>query len=175
MISGRLTLFAAFLARRYGPRAVSALARAGTTWLADPANEAAKRQLIAQLQHWAQVAGPHAARTASRLAREVDRRRVSVGAWERDLMDLRYELPALERGPIRDGALRAYEAQVRAGVHLIAGARHPDRCREQVTAALRAEATMLRAERLGRGECERLLAAIDATIDTCRRMSLPGR
>jgi hypothetical protein len=169
-ISGRLLALAAFLARRYGVKAVSALARSANAWLADPANEAAKQQLVAQLTEWSRVATGGAARTAAALAQQVDKRKVSTGAWERDLMDLRYELAEIEPGPIREGAIRAYEAQLRAGVHLISGARSPGRAREEVLAALRAEATMLRRERLTGDERERLLAAADAAIAACSAM-----
>jgi hypothetical protein len=169
-ISGRLLALAAFLARRYGVKAVSSLARSANAWLADPANEAAKQQLVAQLREWSRVASGGASRTAAALAWQVEKRKVSTGAWERDLMDLRYELPSLEHGPIRQGAVRAYESQLRAGVHLISGARSPERTREEVLAALRAEATMLRRERLTDDERARLLAATEAAIAACSAM-----
>jgi hypothetical protein len=169
-LSRRLLIFAAFLARRYGVKAVSSLARSANAWLADPANEAAKAQLVEQLRDWSRVATGGASRTAAVLAQQVERRKVSTGAWERDLMDLRHELPGIEPGPIRDGAVRAYEAQLRAGVHLISGARSRERAREEVLAALRAEATMLQRERLTGEERERLLAATDAAIAACSAM-----
>jgi hypothetical protein len=169
-LSRRLLLFAAFLARRYGARAVSALARSANAWLADPANEAARAQLVEQLRDWSRVASGGASRTAAALAQQVERRKVTTAAWERDLMDLRHELPGIEHGPIREGALRAYEAQLRAGVHLISGARSHERAREEVLAALRAEATMLRRERLTPEERDRLLAATDAALAACAAM-----
>ena len=46
--------------------------------MADPANEATKRALVEQLTGLAQKAGGAAGRLSSRLAREVERRKVSV-------------------------------------------------------------------------------------------------
>ena len=58
---------------------------------------------------------------------------MSVGAWERDLMTLRYEIADMAPGPVRAAALDAYCAQARAGVHLIANARRdPDEARRGV-------------------------------------------
>lgn len=172
-LTPRLVALGALLARRYGVVAVQALARSGQAWLADPANEATKAQLVAQLREWSLRAGGVAAQSAAALARQVERRNVSPAAWERDLMELRYELPALPRGRVRDAALRAYESQLRAGVHLIAHARRPERAREQVIAALRAEARMLRTEGIEPAERQRLLAAIDASVDACGGMFRP--
>ena len=101
---------------------------------------------------------------------EAPRRRVSPAAWERDLMELRYELPSMPHGRVREAALRAYESQLRAGVHLISHARRPERAREHVIAALRAEGRMLRTERIEPAERDRLLAAVDASVDACAGM-----
>jgi hypothetical protein len=169
-VSTRLLALGVFLARRYGPAAASTLARTANAWLADPANGEKKRRLVEALGQWSQTATGRAASTAAALARQVELRRVSPAAWERDLMDLRHELPAIPRGPERDAATRAYEAQLRAGVHLISGARRPERAREEVLAALRAERAMIARERLGDRERERLMVAVDATSAACAEM-----
>jgi len=172
-LNARLIAFGLFLARRYGRQAVTALVRSANAWLSDPANEAKKQQLVATLREWSTRAGGRASRTAEALARQVERRKVSTAAWERDLMDLRHELPGMPRGEMRDAAVRAYESQLRAGVHLISHARRPERAREEVLAALRAEAAMLRRERLADDERERLLAAVDATAAACATIMRP--
>lgn len=169
-LNARLVAFGLFLARRYGVKAATALARQANAWLADPANEAKKQQLVSTLRTWSATAGGAAARTGEALARQVERRKVSTAAWERDLMDLRHELPGIPHGDMRDAAVRAYESQLRAGVHLISHARTPERAREEVLAALRAEATMLRRERLTDDERARLLAAVDAASAACAAM-----
>jgi hypothetical protein len=99
---------------------------------------------------------------APRLARELERRRgVSVAAWERDLMRLRYEIADMAPGPVRERALAAYGRQARSGVHLIGSAARPDEARRQVLAALRAEARQLASERLSASERQAALAAVD--------------
>lgn len=170
LIAGRLAALSLILVRRYGIRATGQLVKAAQDWLADPANEPARRRLVQQLADWSQQAGGATARSAATLARQVDRRKVSVAAWERDLMDLRYELPGLARDGSREAAMRAYESQVRAGVHLIAHARSPVRAREEVLAALRAEITMLGRERLSAEERERLVGAAQATLRSAEAM-----
>jgi len=173
-LTPRLIALGALLARRYGVVAVQALARSGQAWLADPANEATKAQLVAQLREWSAKAGGTAAQSAAVLARQVERRGVSPSAWERDLMELRYELPSMPHGRVREAALRAYESQLRAGVHLISHARRPERTREHVIAALRAEGRMLHTERIEPAERDRLLAAVDASVDACGGMFRPA-
>ena len=74
----RLIGLASLVARRQGATAARALLRAGQRWMADPANEEAKRALLEQLRVAAEVAGVAAGRISARLAREVDKRRVSV-------------------------------------------------------------------------------------------------
>ncbi len=123
----RLVGLAAILARRQGAAAAQALLRKGNAWMADPGNDAARQALVEQLRVGAEKAGGTAARLAARLAKEIDKRRVSVGAWERDLMALRYEVADMAPGPVRDAALDAYAAQVSAAVHLIGGAGNPAR------------------------------------------------
>ncbi|MEQ8833235.1 MAG: hypothetical protein RIB67_02175 [Miltoncostaeaceae bacterium] len=174
LIAGRLAALGLVLVRRYGMRAAGQFVRAAQEWVSDPANEPAKQRLIQQLGEWGRRAGGATARTAEVLQRQVEKRKVSVGAWERDLMDLRHELPGLRRGYPREAAIRAYESQVRAGVHLIAHARSPARAREEVTAALRAEIGMLRRERLEPAEEGRLVGAAQTTLTAVEAMFAGG-
>jgi len=159
-VNVRLVALAAILGRRYGQVAAAALLRSGREWLADPANDETKQAYLRQLRAWAERAGGIAGRMSARLAREVERRRVSVGAWERDLMALRYEIADMAPGPMRDAALEAYASQARAGVHLVPGSSRPVDARRQVLAALRAEASMLSRERLSADERRRALEAL---------------
>jgi hypothetical protein len=163
----RLFALAALIARRQGPKVARLLLLKAQAWLADPANEQTKQALLAQLRSIAEVAGGAAGRMSARLAREVEKRRVSVGAWERDLMGLRYEIADMAPGPMRAAALAAYTAQARAGVHLIGDAKRPDEARRQVVAALRAEARMLRGDRLSGAEREQALAAVEDALAAC--------
>ena len=158
---------AAILARKQGAAAAQALLRKGNAWMADPGNDAARQALVEQLRAGAERAGGTAARLGARLAREVDRRRVSVASWERDLMALRYEVADMAPGPVRDAALGAYAAQASSGVHLIAGAGNPGRARADVLRALAAEERMLRSERLGVDEKRRAIAAVVAAREAC--------
>lgn len=163
----RLFALAALLARRQGPKVARLLMRRAQAWLEDPANDATRQALVDQLRSSAEKAGGVAGRMSARLSREVERRKVSVGAWERDLMGLRYEIADMAPGPVREAALRAYAAQARAGVHLIGSARHADDARRQVEAALLAEQRMLRGERLSDDERERALAAVAEALQAC--------
>ena len=146
-------------------------------WMADPANEATKRALVTQLQGLAEKAGGAAGRLSARLAREVERRKVSVAAWERDLMSLRYEIADMAPGPVRDAAIDAYVAQASAAVHLIDDPGRPEKARD-VMRALEAEQRMLAVRaahrrraapgrRRGRGRAGRVRRA--------RRRPSPGR
>lgn len=163
----RLVGLAALLARRQGAVAAQALMRRGSAWLADPANEEARQALVDQLRAGAEKAGGAAGRLGARLAREVERRRVSVAAWERDLMSLRYEIVDMAPGPVREAALDAYVAQVSAAVHLISGGADPGRARIEVARALQAEERMLAGERLSAGERRRASAAVAAAREAC--------
>jgi hypothetical protein len=163
----RLVALAALLARRQGPKVARLLLLRGQAWLADPANEQTKQALLAQLQSIAEKAGGAAGRMSGRLAREVEKRRVSPAAWERDLMSLRYDIADMAPGPMRAAAIAAYSAQARAGVHLIADAKRPDEARRQVIAALRAEQRMLRGDRLSAAEREQALAAVEEALVAC--------
>lgn len=163
----RLVTLAALVARRQGPVVAQALLRSGRAWLADPANEGTKQALLAQLRSAAEIAGGTAAAMSARLAREVEKRRVSVAAWERDLMSLRYEVADMAPGPVRDAALEAYAAQAAAAIHLVTAARDVERARAQVLGALDAEERMLRAERLGADEKRRAILAVALARRAC--------
>lgn len=163
----RLVGLAALLARRQGPVVAQALLRNGRAWMADPANDATRQALVAQLRSIGEAAGGTAGRLSARIATEVERRKVSVASWERDLMTLRYEIADMAPGPVRRAALSAYAAQARAGVHLIAGARDPSAARRDVLAALAAEERMLRAERLSQEERAAALGAVAAARAAC--------
>jgi hypothetical protein len=163
----RLIALAALLARRQGPVVAQALLRSGRAWLADPANEATKRALVAQLESAAKAVGGAAGMLSTRMAREVERRKVSVGAWERDLMALRYDVADMAPGPVRDAALTAYAAQASAAIHLVTGARDLEKARAEVIAALDAEERMLRAERLGVDEKKRAILAVALARKAC--------
>ena len=163
----RLVGLAALLARRQGPAAAQALLRSGRAWMADPANEASRRALVAQLRAAAAVAGGAAGALSARLAREVEKRKVSVAAWERDLMALRYEVADMAPGPVRDAALDAYASQASAAIHLVTAARDTERARADVIAALDAEERMLRAERLSADEMRRAVRAVARSRRDC--------
>jgi hypothetical protein len=166
-MGAKLIALAALIARRQGPAVARLLLRRAKAWLEDPANEATRQALLEQLRSSAEKAGGAAGRLSARVAREVERRRVSVGAWERDLMALRYEIADMAPGPVREAALGAYAAQARAGVHLVGSARRPDEARRRVEAALVAEERMLRSERLSADERERALAALADALHAC--------
>lgn len=167
MLSPRMIALAMLLGRKYGRPAAQALARSAQEWMADPANEEARERLVTQLRSWSTTLGGAAGRSAQALARQVERRKVTVAAWERDVMELRYELPELPDGPVREAALRAYESQVRAAVHLVGSAHRTERAREQVLAALRAEERMLAEERLPAHQRQQAIAAVQAAMAAC--------
>lgn len=166
-MGARLVGLAALLARKQGPAVAQALLRSGRAWMEDPANDATRRVLVGQLRSAAEVAGGAAGALSARLAREVERRKVTPAAWERDLMALRYEVADMAPGAMRAAALSAYAAQARAGVHLIAGARDPVQVRRDVLAALAAEERMLRGERLSEDERAGALAAVAGAREAC--------
>lgn len=163
----RLVSLAALLARRQGAAAAQSLLRSGRAWMADPANDATKQALLVQLRDYGERAGGMVATMSAKIARDVERRKVSVAAWERDLMAMRYEVVDIAPGPVRDAALDAYVAQARAGIHLIATASKPTQARVDVIRALDAEARMLRGERLSADERRRALEAVAATRAAC--------
>lgn len=169
----RLVTLAALLARRQGPAVAQALLRSGRAWMADPANEATKRALLSQLRSAASVAGGAAGALSARLAREVEKRKVSVAAWERDLMALRYEVADMAPGPVRDAALDAYGSQASAAIHLVTAARDTEKARTEVIAALDAEERMLRAERLSADEKRRAVLAVALSRQACAAHGSP--
>jgi hypothetical protein len=156
----------ALLARKQGAAVARALMQHAQAWMADPANDATKRALVEQLRGLAERAGGAAGRLSARLATEVDRRRVSVAAWERDLMSLRYEIADMAPGPVRQAALDAYVAQASAAVHLIESPARPDQARD-VLRALEAEERMLASERLTAAERGRAIEAVAASRAAC--------
>ena len=164
----RLIALALLIAKRQGPAVAALLMRRAQAWLEDPANEVDPPGAASPtLRSSAEKAGGAAGRLSARVAREVERRRVSVGAWERDLMTLRYEIADMAPGPVRVAALNAYCAQARAGVHLIANARREDEARRGVEGALVAEQRMLRRERLTDDERDQALAAVADALHAC--------
>ena len=165
-MNAKLIALAAMLARKQGAAMAKLLMQEAQAWMADPANEATKRALVEQLRGIAEKAGGAAGRLSARLAREVDRRKVSVAAWERDLMSLRYEIADMAPGPVRDAALDAYVAQASAGVHLIDDPGKPEKVRD-VVRALEAEERMLASERLTRDERHRATEAVAAARANC--------
>ncbi|HTI32680.1 MAG TPA: hypothetical protein VL422_03320 [Miltoncostaea sp.] len=165
-MNARLIALAAMLARRQGAAVAKLLLQQAQAWMADPANDATKRALVIQLQGLAVRAGGAAGMLSARLAREVDRRKVSVAAWERDLMSLRYEIADMAPGDFRDAAIDAYVAQASAGVHLIDDPGKPEQARD-VIRALEAEERMLRGERLTADETRRCVDAVAAARAAC--------
>jgi hypothetical protein len=163
----RLVSLAALLARRQGAAAGQALLRSGRAWMADPANDATKQALLVQLRGYAEVAGGTIGQVSARLARDVEKRRVSVAAWERDLMAMRYEVVDMAPGPVREAALDAYVAQAAAGVHLIGSAAKTQQARVGVIRALDAETRMLRTERLSGDERRRAMEAVAVARAIC--------
>ncbi len=165
-MNAKLIALAAMLARKQGAVMAKTLMREAQAWMADPANDATKRALVEQLRGIAEKAGGAAGKLSARLAKEVDRRRVSVAAWERDLMSLRYEIADMAPGQIRDAALDAYVAQASAGVHLIDDPSRPEQARD-VMRALEAEERMLASERLTADERRRATEAVIAARIAC--------
>ncbi|MGE0027388.1 MAG: hypothetical protein AB7O78_09360 [Thermoleophilia bacterium] len=165
-MNAKLIALAAMLARKQGAAMAKMLMQEAQAWMADPANEATKRALVDQLRGIAEKAGGAAGRLSARLAREIDRRKVSVAAWERDLMSLRYEIADMAPGPIRDAALDAYVAQASAGVHLVDDPGKPEKMRD-VVRALEAEERMLASEHLTRDERRRAMEAVSAARAAC--------
>ncbi|MEW6582192.1 MAG: hypothetical protein AB1416_05475 [Actinomycetota bacterium] len=168
-MGARLIGLAALVARRYGPMAAARLVRAVHAWLANPANAAARAELEAQLRGWAGRAGGSIADTAVRLMRELDRRRrMSVAAWERELMSLRMDI-SMASGPAREAALVAYAEEAEAAAAIIASSPRPREALQEVHDTFRAERGMLAGEPLRPGERQRALRALDRALAACRR------
>lgn len=164
----RLLGLAALLARRYGPWAVTRLARAAQAWLGDPANARTRDELVRQLRSWAARASGSAAAAAGRLADEVGRRRLTVGAWERELIARRMELGAAATAPEREAALVAYAEEAEAATAILSEMPRRDSLR-RIEEALAAERGMLATERLTESDRARALRALDRALAACRR------
>ena len=169
-MGAKLLALAAMLARKQGVAVAQALMANARAWMADPANDATRQALVEQLRGVAEKAGGAAGRLGGRLAKEIERRKVSVSAWERDLMALRYEIVDMAPGPVREAAISAYVAQASAGIHLIGASSRPDQARLEVLRALEAEERMLAGERLSSDERLRTTEAVVAA-----RMACAGR
>ncbi len=137
------------IAADLGPEAADALARTARTWLADPANTAARDRLATALTEISRRAGGTTAALAGSAAGVVARYRTGTGAWERALMSARYAIPQLPSGEARAAALETYLAMTEAGPGVIFAARDRARARREVVTALDLEARMLRTEALG--------------------------
>jgi hypothetical protein len=156
------------IARRLGPAAAATLLAAGRAWLANPENDDARAALAHQLRTLGGRAGGSAGRVAGGLARQVERRKVSVGSWEREVMSLRYEVAELASGPLRAAAFDAYLAQLAMGPLVVARAAQAD-TRRQVLLAFDNEARAIAREALGPDERRRALEEIDAGREGCYR------
>jgi hypothetical protein len=168
-VSSALFRLVATLARRHGRTAVAMLVVTGRAWLADPNNDRKRAALVAQLRIWSAKTGEGAARTAGRLAGQIERRRMTIGAWERELMNLRYEIVELPPGAVREAALDAYAIHAAAAGRLVAGATRPSTARRKALAALHAEEAMLRGDPLSDLERTRAIEAVERARVACYR------
>jgi len=168
-VGPRLAGLAAVLARRYGPWAVARLARAGQAWLSAPGNASRRDDLVAQLRAWAARASGSAGATAGRLADEIStRRRLSVAAWERDLIVRRMDLEAARSPSMREAALVAYAEEAEAAAVILAEAPRDETLRE-IEKTLAAERGMLRSARIPKDDRGRALRAVERALVACRR------
>ena len=170
-MSLRLLRLIVWLMRRHGKAAVAVLALSARAWLEDPSNEGKRRALVGNLRDWSRRAGGSAGRSAAKLAQQIERRRATIGAWERELLGLRYEIADLAHGAARDAALEAYAAHAAAGAHLVEVASRPAKARRRVLAALASEAALLPGDGLTAVERERALEAIERAQVACYRVS----
>jgi hypothetical protein len=99
------------------------------------------------------------ARTAGRLADEIERRRPPMATWERDVMALRHAMAEAPEGPAREAAVQAYRARVLAGARLTHAVDDPASAGRRAREALDAETRMLRDEPIS---TEDRAAALDA-------------
>jgi hypothetical protein len=159
------------VARRLGPAAAAALLAAGRSWLADPANEDKKQQLVAQLRGVSVAVGGAAGRSAGAFARQLERRRRSVRAWRRETAALRAEIGTHPTGEVRAAALDAYLVQLAAAPLLLVGRPKPSEVRRRVLAALDEEARALPSEPLGPDERRRVSEAMDRARADCYRIT----
>jgi hypothetical protein len=158
-VGPRIVGLATVIARRYGRQAAWSLVQAGRAWLADPANETKRRDLVAVLRGWATRAAGGVARSAGKLADEIERRRPPMATWERDVMALRHAMAEAPQGPAREAAVQAYRARVLAGARLTHAVDDPSSAGRRAREALDAEMRMLRDEPIS---AEDRAAAIDA-------------
>lgn len=165
----RIAGLAATIARKYGPWAAAKLARAGQAWIADPENLARRDELVAQLRAWSEKASGTAAATASRLADDVGaKRRLSVAAWERDLMEKRMDLERASSPPRREAALVAYAEEAEAAVSILDEAPREQKMIE-IEETFVAERGMLRSSGLSPDDKARALRAVDRALAACHR------
>jgi hypothetical protein len=157
------------LARRHGRTAVAMLVVTGRAWLADPNNDRKRAALVAQLRVWSAKTGDTAARAAGRLAGQIERRRTTVRSWEREMMNLRYEIVELPPGDVREAALDAYAIHAAAAGRLVAGAARPSRARRKALTALHAEEAMLKGDALTDLERRRAIEAVERARVACYR------
>ncbi|MFN8109520.1 MAG: hypothetical protein U0Y82_06695 [Thermoleophilia bacterium] len=169
-----LLRLAVVVGRRLGPAVATALLAAARSWLADPANEQQRQRLVAMLRDVSIRAGGRAGRMAQQLAQQVELRRRSLVAWEREMIALRGEVSRHTSGSVRQAAMAAYLTQVGAGPHLVREARRPSDTRRAVLQALDGEARAVTGEPLGPDERRRALEAIDAARAECYALSPPG-
>lgn len=109
------------------------------------------------------------------LAAQVEARRRGVGAWEREMMQLRYEVAEMPSGDVRSAAFDAYLAQVGWARETVAAAGKPVDARRQVLTALETEAAAVRREAFGPDERRRAMEAIEETRAGIYRASVePG-
>jgi hypothetical protein len=169
-VGPRIVGLAAVLARRYGPWAAARLARAGQAWIAQPENAERREELVAQLRIWAERASGAAAATAARLADDVGtKRRLSVAAWERDLIARRMDFEVAEAGPGREAALVAYAVEAEASVSILDEAPREQKL-EEIEETFVAERGMLKTSGLPPADRDRALRAIDRSLAACRRV-----
>jgi hypothetical protein len=160
---------AAVLARKYGPWAVARLARAGQAWIAQPENAARRDELVTQLRAWADRASGAAAATAARLADDVGtKRRLSVAAWERDLIARRMDLDSAGTAAQREAALVAYAEEAEAAVAILDEAPREQKLME-IEESFLAERGMLRSSRLPDDVRDRAVRAVERSLAACRR------
>lgn len=174
MLQRSLFRLALVIGRRLGPAAAAALLGAARAWLADPANEHHRQRLVAMLRDLSVRAGGRAGRMAQAAAGQVESRRRSLVAWERETMALRHDVTEHPTGPVRAAALDAYLQQVAAGPRLVAEAARPADARRAVLRALDEEARSIAGDPLGPDERRRALEAVEDARAGCYRVARDG-
>jgi len=174
LLQRSLFRLALVVGRRLGPAAAAALLGAARAWLADPANEHHRQRLLALLRDTSIRAGGRAGRMAQSVGRQVESRRRSLVAWEREMMSLRHEVTEHPTGPVRAAALEAYLVQIAAGPPLVTEAARPADARRAVLRALEEEARSVAADPLGPDERRRALEALEDARAGCYRATQDG-